>query len=127
MMGVGRTAIEHHARALAADGRLHTFRYGRRIGHFAGTPSADDAKLMMLLRRGIVATLLRALVDEPRSTPSQLAARLGVTEPTIRWHMARLRTEGLVAFDGSPPALAIRVTARAAAALADVDGLLQER
>lgn len=105
----GKTALHYstcayHVRMLARFGLLATQKVGRHIHcfetHAAFTPRQMTA---VALGRGATARVLLGVVErEPGIHPAEIARRMGLSRPTVKYHVDRLAAEGLlaVALDG---------------------------
>ena len=61
-----------------------------------GTYSESEQRLLTHLRRGVPHDILALLLRRPSATRTEIAESLGVTGPTITWHMKRLERDHLV-------------------------------
>ncbi len=96
-LGVGRTAVVHHVRRLARQRELVSQGLGRRRLHFAAAATPPEQRGMLgLLRLRMARCVLEELRADPSVSWRGLARRLRVAPHTIRWHVARLRDEGLL-------------------------------
>jgi DNA-binding MarR family transcriptional regulator len=97
LAGKGNGTVEHHVDRLVNAGLVVRHRGTGFTCYFAR--SAADRRAMLaapLLKSPIARAVMVAVQTEHGVTSSQLASRLGVTAPTIHYHVARLRNASLI-------------------------------
>lgn len=117
-LGVGPTGLQYHVHILAKHGILEVHRVGGRKRLVLAGQLAPAEKAVVFARAGSSAAVLALLARETGLSQRQMAARLGVRETTIRWHLERLVREGVVtvARDGPRKVASLAPHARAAPA-----------
>ena len=96
-VGLSRTAVLYHARRLAKRGHLVMVRRGRRLAHFpASIRDAAQHTLLGLMHLRTARLLLERLAEEPTMSWRGLGRSLGITPRAVRWHVHRLRQDGLL-------------------------------
>lgn len=100
-MGLTRTSVVHHLRALVHRGEIGTERQGRRLLHFASSsPLPGPRSLLGMLRVDSTRRVVEAVHADPTRSVRSLARLLGLTPHTVRWHLGRLEREGLLQVHG---------------------------
>lgn len=96
--GMGATSTTHHLRVLERNGLVASVRQGRDLlwfdrhdPRFAG-PRRQAAAVL----RGTTAGIARHVAQHPGIRQHEVAAAFGLSQPTVAWHMRRLREAGLV-------------------------------
>ena len=97
-LGITRTAVTHHLRALERMGMVTFVRQGRRKLLFSRGSSqlSSERTVLGLLRQESARSILESLYADPTRSWRRVAAELGVTPHTVRWHVARLQEKGLI-------------------------------
>jgi predicted transcriptional regulator len=97
-LGTGET--QHHVRQLVEDDAVEVYRDGdyKRL-YPAGEFSAFEQRALGYLRRETPRGMLLALLRDPETTPSALAAELDVSRPTISKYAGELEAAGLLSRD----------------------------
>lgn len=96
-IGLTRTAAIYHVRNLSKRGYLSCVRQGRRVMHFVPDATRPPERTMLgLLRLTTVRTVLDELHRDPGVSWRTLARKLDMAPHTIRWHVSRLRREGVL-------------------------------
>lgn len=98
-LGKGKGTIEHHLAKLVAAGLVQRF---RGTGYTCYFPQGTDAGQMAgapVLKSDVAREVHRMLVQEPGLPLTTIAVRLGVSVPTVHYHVQRLRASGV-----APPA-----------------------
>lgn len=97
VLGYSRGSVTHHLHKLQQDNLIICTQYH-------GTPryypkSADSlarAKLSAVLSRRRPADIYRLIEVNPNITQRELAELSGLSEQTVRWHLKRLETDGII-------------------------------
>lgn len=99
-LGVHRNAVAHHIRILSSYDKVQQRRQGRRALLFpAAYSNPRHQDLLGLVRQSTSRDILAALAIDPTVSWRALAQALGVTPHTVRWHIQRLETMGLMQLD----------------------------
>ncbi len=77
-------------------------RHGRAMLHFPLHVDAPQRSLLGVLRQETARSILEALRGDPSLSGRALARRLQITPKAVRWHIKRLRTEGILEDPGQP-------------------------
>lgn len=113
-LGKGNGTVEHHARRLAAAGRLVRH---QAAGYTCYLPPAADPRVAAAhaALRGPTSRRLAAAAAESPGTLSQLAAALGLAVSTVHYHAGRLVAAGVLqeARQGAGRGLALTDVGRA--------------
>jgi DNA-binding transcriptional ArsR family regulator len=96
VMGVRRTAANHHVRILERAGMVVRVRQARHQLHFAGDTTRFERHMLCILRVSSVLDVSRLLFDGEPPSSSRLAAALDVTPRTVRRALRILANEGLL-------------------------------
>lgn len=95
-LGVSRTAVIHHSRRLQRAGEIRVVRHGRTLLHFSLHVDAPQRSLLGAIRQETARMILEALRSDPSLSGRALARRLQITPKAVRWHIKRLRTQGIL-------------------------------
>jgi len=96
-LGISRTGVEYHVRVLARDRLLSHVRHGRRLRMFPpDLHRTVQRNLLGQLRLPVARSLLLDLREHPTESWRFFARRLGISSRTVRWHVTRLQTEGII-------------------------------
>lgn len=94
-LGTGET--QHHLRSLEDDGIVESRKDGDYRRYFpAGRFSHFEQVALGYLRRETPRGMLVALLEDPAVTAGDIAARLGVSRPTVSKHARELERAGLL-------------------------------
>ncbi|MES2154562.1 MAG: helix-turn-helix domain-containing protein [bacterium] len=112
-VGIGNGAVEHHLRTLAEAGAVVA---SRRHGYTCYFPRGTGRLAMEaapLVKSPVAKAILAAARGQPGVTSAEVARRLGVSPPTVHYHVDRLRKAGILRADlaglmlvGGPSAVA---------------------
>lgn len=92
-----RTALAHHLRALMKSDLVQGVRQGRRVLLFPTTiKRATERSVLGMMRQASARNVLQALYQQPTESYRKLAAKLGITPHSLRWHVGRLQQQGLI-------------------------------
>jgi len=100
-LGLGTGETQHHLRRLVDDGAVVFRRDGDYKRFFiAGRFSEFEQVALGYLRRTTPRGMLLELLESPEVTGAELAARLGVSRPTVSGHAVDLDDAGLLSREG---------------------------
>lgn len=97
LLGLTRTSLSHHLRALQNMRLVATVRQGRRLlvfPHSVNRPA--ERSVLGLMRLASARTVLMGLYNDPTMSFRKLAKQLGMTPHSVRWHVNRLSSQGLI-------------------------------
>jgi DNA-binding transcriptional ArsR family regulator len=109
VLGVRRTAANHHVRTLARRGLVVRVRQGRHLLHFLQGESPSMRQAITTLRIPSVFALAQDLFHHPQDSGATRALRLDVSERQVRRALRVLQRHELVRLDpqeGRTPPLA---------------------
>jgi predicted transcriptional regulator len=96
-IGLTRTALAHHLRALERDKLVSSVRQGRRVLLFPSSITRPaERSVLGLLRQASARAVLEALYVNPTESFRKVAVRLGMAPHTLRWHVQRLQEQGII-------------------------------
>jgi predicted transcriptional regulator len=97
-LGLSRSATVHHVRRLIRRGVLVAVRQGRRASHFVAEHplKTNERSLLSLIRLTTTKNILAELSREPTLAWNEIARRLRIGAHSVRWHISRLRREGVL-------------------------------
>jgi predicted transcriptional regulator len=96
-IGLTRTALAHHLRALERDKLVSSVRQGRRVLLFPSSITRPaERSVLGLLRQASARAVLEALYVNPTESFRKVAIRLGMAPHTLRWHVQRLQEQGII-------------------------------
>ena len=94
-LGTGET--QHHLRELTREGAIERRKDGDYSRYFpAGRFTEFEQVALGYLRRETPRGMLVALLESPEATAAELAARVGVSQPTVSKYAAQLEAAGLL-------------------------------
>lgn len=96
VMGVRRTAANHHVRILERDGLVVRVRQARHQLHFAGDTTGFERTMLCAMRVPSVLDVARLLFNGAPPSSSRLAETLGVTTRTVRRALRLLANQSLL-------------------------------
>lgn len=97
-LGMPQGQVTYHLDYLEGRGLLASSKEEYHKRYFvAGSVPREQRRLVRFLRARVPRAVLVALLEEPGLGHGSLAARVGVSPPTLSYHMARLGREGVVA------------------------------
>lgn len=95
--GITHSTISYHVERLMLAGAVSTKRDGRAVrcypGAAAGNPQIVGNVMFRTARTLAIARIVR---DRPNMVPFRIAHELGVSVPTVMWHLERLRDAGVI-------------------------------
>ncbi len=98
LTGMNRGTLKYHLIALEVEGRVVSVsRYGR--SHFFpnnGRYSGQEKAALYHLRNPASRHLLLLLQHHPGLCRKEIADRIGISGPTVSWHMHRLLVDGVI-------------------------------
>jgi predicted transcriptional regulator len=96
-IGLTRTALAHHLRALERDALVARNQQGRRVLMFPSSITRPAHRSVLgVLRQASARAVLEALYANPTESYRKVAMRLGVAPHTLRWHVQRLQEHGII-------------------------------
>jgi predicted transcriptional regulator len=96
--GISRGALAYHLTLLRALGKIVMVKNHSSISCFenSGTYNCCEQKMLSCLRTDTGRKILRALAMTPGLSRAELGQVLGLSGPTVTWHMKRLAADGIV-------------------------------
>lgn len=89
--------LQHHLRELERYGVLESREYqGKRRVFVARELDEEEQSILAVLRYETTRRILLYLLEEGPARNSEIAEAVGVTPPTISWHLSNLTDEGVV-------------------------------
>ena len=96
-LGFSRGSVTHHLHKLEQTNRIISTQYHGTPRYYPkSTASLSQAKLAAVLSRTRPAEIYRLIAENPNITQRELAKLSGLSEQTIRWHVKRLETDGII-------------------------------
>jgi len=97
--GISRGTLNYHLALLKFSGKIAVAKMHGSLGYFENNAKYDDFFQIVLkhLRNESEKTILEVLAARPGSTRSDLERVLGVSGPTVTWHMQRMSADNLLA------------------------------
>ena len=96
-LGFSRGSVTHHLHKLEQTNRIISTQYHGTPRYYPkNSKSLSQAKLSAVLSRKRPADIYRLIAENPDITQRELAKLSGLSEQTIRWHLKRLETDGII-------------------------------
>ncbi len=96
-LGFSRGSVTHHLHKLEQTNHIISTQYHRTPRYYPkSSASLSQAKLAAALSRKRPAEIYRLISENPDITQRELAKISGLSEQTIRWHVKRLETDGII-------------------------------
>ena len=96
-LGFSRGSVTHHLHKLEQTNRIISTQYHGTPRYYPkNSKSLSQAKLAAALSRTRPAEIYRLISENPNITQRELAKLSGLSEQTIRWHVKRLETDGII-------------------------------
>ena len=96
-LGFSRGSVRHHLHKLEQTNRIISTQYHGTPRYYPkSSASLSQAKLAAVLSRTRPAEIYRLISENPDITQRELAKISGLSEQTIRWHVKRLETDGII-------------------------------
>ena len=96
-LGFSRGSVTHHLHKLEQTNHIISTQYHGTPKYYPkSSASLSQAKLAAALSRKRPAEIYRLISENPDSTQRELAKISGLSEQTIRWHVKRLETDGII-------------------------------
>ena len=96
-LGFSRGSVTHHLHKLEQTNRIISTQYHGTPRYYPkSSASLSQAKLAAVLSRTRPAEIYRLISENPDITQRELAKISGLSEQTIRWHVKRLETDGII-------------------------------
>ena len=96
-LGFSRGSVTHHLHKLEQTNHIISTQYHGTPKYYPkSSASLSQAKLAAALSRKRPAEIYRLISENPDITQRELAKISGLSEQTIRWHVKRLETDGII-------------------------------
>ncbi|HJJ73597.1 MAG TPA: winged helix-turn-helix transcriptional regulator [Methanocorpusculum sp.] len=96
-LGFSRGSVTHHLHKLEQTNHIISTQYHGTPRYYPkSSASLSQAKLAAALSRKRPAEIYRLISENPDITQRELAKISGLSEQTIRWHVKRLETDGII-------------------------------
>ena len=96
-LGFSRGSVTHHLHKLEQTNRIISTQYHGTPRYYPkNSKSLSQAKLAAALSRTRPAEIYRLISENPNITQRELAKLSGLSEQTVRWHLKRLETDGII-------------------------------
>lgn len=96
-LGFSRGSVTHHLHKLEQTNHIISTQYHGTPRYYPkSSASLSQAKLAEALSRKRPAEIYRLISENPDITQRELAKISGLSEQTIRWHVKRLETDGII-------------------------------
>lgn len=96
-LGLAVGDLQYHLYALERQGMIKTVRRGlRNFMYPSGIFSDREEKVLSVISQETPREIILNLIQKPDLSQMELAERLGLSQPTIVWHMRRLKQMGLI-------------------------------
>ena len=96
-LGFSRGSVTHHLHKLQQTNHIISTQYHGTPRYYPkSSASLSQAKLAAALSRTRPAEIYRLISENPDITQRELAKISGLSEQTIRWHVKRLETDGII-------------------------------
>jgi predicted transcriptional regulator len=96
-LGLAMGDVQYHTQRLERDRRINSLRRGLYRFFYAATLFGDKQReVLSVLTLDTPRELLLSMIEKPDSGQYDLARALGVTQPTVSWHLKRLVDLGIV-------------------------------
>lgn len=98
MAFMNRQTLRYHLDLLESHHRIAVVRERGSTRYFenSGRYGAIEQRIFLHLRSPTAHAILALIRSDPGITQSAIAARIGYSAPTVRWHMHRLLDDGIV-------------------------------
>jgi len=98
-VGVSHSTASYHLERLSAFSLLASTQDGNKMRFFVngGTFTEEERRVLSALSNAETRNVLATVLARPGSYRAELTQVLGVSSPTVNWHLARLLAAGLVA------------------------------
>ncbi|WP_297498353.1 ArsR family transcriptional regulator, partial [Thermococcus sp.] len=94
-LGLGIGDLQYHLRKLEGEGKVFSKKVGKRRYIFPAGLEEDAQRLIVAIATGTRRRILLLLLERPRSQ-GEIAEALGVSQPTVSYHMRELEKLGVV-------------------------------
>lgn len=89
--------VQYHVYRLERHGRINSIRRGFYRFYYPSALFGERQRdVLSVLSLGTPRELLLHLINKPNSSQEELARGLGVSQPTVSWHLKRLVSLGVV-------------------------------
>lgn len=97
-LGMNRETLRYHLGQLESAARIVVLRDRGIVRYYEnhGRYTFLERKVLQHLWNPTAKEVLSLVAAHPGITPSEIAARLDVTSPTVRWYMQRFSSDGIV-------------------------------
>jgi predicted transcriptional regulator len=94
-LGVGIGDLQYHLRKLEKEGKVFSRKVGRRRYIFPAGFEEEAQRLLMAISTETRRKILLLLMEGPKGQ-GELASQIGVSQPTVSYHMRELEKLGVV-------------------------------
>jgi len=100
-LGINRGTLQYHLMMLKRQNRVIPYKTRGKIYYFLNESNYGDKEKVALaaLKNEKHRRIISEILDCDRITHETLAGRIGVSAPTINWHIRHLKEEGIVSAD----------------------------
>ena len=96
-LGLAMGDLEYHLYALERQGMIKTVRRGlHKFIYPSGIFGDREEKVLSVLSQETPREIILNVIQNPDLSQMELAERLGLSQPTIVWHVKRLKQLGLI-------------------------------
>ena len=96
-LGLAMGDVQYHIHRLERDGKVTSTRRGFYRFFYPSTLFGEKQRdVLSVLTLDTPRELLLAIVEKPGSSQEELARAVGVSQPTVSWHLRRLAELGIV-------------------------------
>ncbi|MBP2133945.1 DNA-binding MarR family transcriptional regulator [Methanomicrobium sp. W14] len=96
--GLNKGTVEYHLKVLESEGLINTLSANGRLHYFASNSSysKDEKNLILILKNGILRSILEVIYRNPGINNKGIAEDLGYSESTVSRHLNCLKDCGIV-------------------------------
>lgn len=119
MVLMNRQTLRYHLDLLESHHRIAVVRERGTARYFenSGRYGAVEQRVLLHLRSPTAHAILGLIRSDPGITQSAIAARIGCSAPTVRWHVHRLLDDGIVTAERAGRTTRYRLTADGSATM----------
>ncbi len=119
VLGLAMGDVQYHIHRLERDGRVTSVRRGLYKFFYPSALFGERQRdVLSVLSLDAPRELLLSMVEKPDSGQDELARAIGVTQPTVSWHLKRLVDLGIVEKRQTGRTVTYRVAATSASEIA---------
>ncbi|WP_301662791.1 winged helix-turn-helix transcriptional regulator [Methanoculleus frigidifontis] len=99
--GINTGTLHYHLAVLEREGKIVSHTAGGCTRYFEnhGTIGERERTILVHLRNRTERAILEMLLQAPAGSRKEIAEELGITGPSVSWHMRRLAADGIVRVD----------------------------